>query len=121
MQDHNVYNVNWRAVIEVLDRSSVPWFHLVASLLWVRCIDGWRRILEREADILQAISNTDQLTTDQWCFALSSVYALFPRTRRATCPQETRAFTRMLARLLQKRVYYIDRSTVEQLTSGYTS
>ena len=80
MQDYNVYNVNWDAVIEALDRSSDPWFHLVAALLRVRRIDGLGRILKCEADILQAISNTDQLTTDQWCFALSSVCALFPRT-----------------------------------------
>ena len=114
MQDHNVCNANWKPIIKVLEHSPDPWFHLVASLLRVRCIDGGLGILEREADILRAISNTNQLTTDQWCFALSSVYALFPRARTVTSPKEIRAFTRMLARLLQKRVYYIDKSTVKE-------
>ena len=114
MQGHNVYSPNWKPVITALEHSSDPWFHLVASLLRVRCAHGPLGILEREADILYAISNTNQLTTDQWCFALSAVYALFPRARKVISPKETRAFTRVLARLLQKRVYYIDRSTVKE-------
>ena len=113
MQDYNIYNRSWKAVVEVLNQSSDPWFRLVASLLWVRCIGVaviWR-IAAREADILHAISNTEHLTTDKWCFALSSIMALFPRA--VVSPQQIRAFTRILARLLQKRVYYIDRSMVE--------
>jgi hypothetical protein len=114
MQDHNIYNVKWKAVVEVLDQASDPWFRLVSSLLWVRCIDVvvlWCRIPTREVDILHAISHTEHLTTDKWCFALSSITALFPRGM--INPQQIRAFTRILARLLQKRVYYIDRSMVE--------
>jgi len=114
MQDHNIYNASWKAVVDVLNQSSDPWFRLVASLLWVRCVDVvsiWSRIPAREADILHAISNTEHLTTDKWCFALSSVTALFPRGM--VSPQQIRAFFRILVRLLQKRVYYIDRSLVE--------
>ena len=114
MQDHNIYNPGWKGVVEVLNQSSDPWLRLVASLLWVRCMDVvviLCRIPEREADILHAISNTEYLTTDKWCFALSSIIALFPRG--AVSPQQIRAFTRILARLLQKRVYYMDRSMVE--------
>jgi hypothetical protein len=114
MQDHNIYNRNWKGVVEVLNQSSDPWFRLVASLLWVRCIDVvgiWSRIPAREADILHAISNTEHFSTERWCFALSSMMALFPRGM--AIPQQTRAFTRILARLLQKRVYYMDRSMVE--------
>ena len=114
MQDHNIYNPRWKPVVDVLNQSSDPWFRLVASLLWVRCVDVvviWSRIPAREADILHAISNTEHLTTDKWCFALSSMMALFPRGM--VSPQQIRAFTRILARLLQKRVYYIDRSMVE--------
>ena len=114
MQDHNIYNTGWKAVVEVLDQSSDPWFRLVSSLLWVRCVDVvsiWSRIPARQADILHSISTTEHLTTDKWCFALSSVTALFPRGM--VTPQQIRAFSCILARLLQKRVYYMDRSMVE--------
>jgi len=114
MQDHNIVNSGWKGVVEVLDQSSDPWFRLVASLLWVRCMGAviiWSRIPAREADILHAISNTEQLTTDKWCFTLSAIMALFPRAN--VIPQQIRAFTRILARLLQKRVYYMNREMVE--------
>ena len=113
MQDHNIKNFSWKAVVEVLDQSSDPWFHLVASFLWARCNSrvGVSGIPEREADILHAISNTEHLTTDEWGFALSSISALFPRGMANS--QHIRSFARILARLLQKRVYYVDRSLVE--------
>ena len=114
MQDHNIYNAGWQSVVDVLRQSSDRWSHLVASLLCVRCTDKVvirSRIPAHEADILHAISNAEHLNTDEWCFALSSMMALFPR--RILRSQEILAFTRILARLLQKRVYYIDRSMVE--------
>jgi len=112
MQDHNLYNLNWRAVAEVLDQSLDPWFRLVASLLWVRCINDLRcSVPARETDILHAISNTEHLTTDKWCFTLSAISALFPRGQVSF--QQIRVFARILARLLQKRVYYVDRTVVE--------
>ena len=115
MQDHNIYNAGWQSVVDVLKQSSDRWSHLVASLLCVRCTDKvviTSRIPAHEADILHAISSAEHLNTDEWCFALSSMIALFPR--RMLRSQEILAFTRILARLLQKRVYYIDRSMVEE-------
>jgi hypothetical protein len=114
MQDHNIVNNSWKPVMEVLNQASDPWFNLVSSLLWVRCIDvraGWSRIPTREADILRAISHTEHLTADKWCFALSAVSALFPRGMANA--QQIRAFAHILARLLQKRVYYVDKSMDE--------
>jgi hypothetical protein len=99
------------AVIEILNRCSDPWSHLIASLIQVRLNDATSEsqkspIAECEADILHAISNVDKFTADQWCFSLSSISALFARRKGFCGPEEVSAVIRVLARLLQRGLYH---------------
>jgi len=96
------------AVIGVLNDYPDPWSHLVASLLQVRLNDAtWDSpIAPHEADIITAISNVDRLTTDQWCFSLSSTSVLFARNKGLCGPEEIPAVMRILARLLQKGLHH---------------
>ena len=106
-----------RAVIEVLQQSSDPWPHLVASLtsVWVECAErklverthidrvrlGKLSIAGRKEDILHAISNVRLFSAEQWCFVLSSIHAFFIQAGLALDSEEIRALTEILARLLQ--------------------
>ena len=123
-----------RTVIDVLQQSSDPWSHLVASLTsaWVEGAERdlskwprlayerdhvvrWRRlsISGREADISHAISNVRIFSPEQWCFALSSIYTLFIPDDGKLIPEgEIRALIKILARLLQKGMHHIQGSTI---------
>ena len=112
-----------RAIIDVLQQSSDPWRGLVASLtsVWVKhaeqrlsgcrnIIGMWMRKLSitntgHKEDILHAISNVDTFSEEQWCFALSSIYALFTPGSGDLDSKEIRALIEILVRLLQAGVY----------------
>ena len=105
-----------RAVVVVLQESSDPWHHLVASLtnVWVQGVERqspltvyehlW--IAGRKNDILQAISNIETFSEEQWCFVLSSIYALIVRDKRYWYSTEIHACIEILARLLHKGLYH---------------
>ena len=110
------------AVIDVLQQSSDPWPRLVALLtsVWVGCakwelskepgiMDIWLEKLSiagRKEDILHAISNIRIFSAEQWCFLLSSIYAL-ARGIGNLDSKEIRALIEILVRLLQTGVYVI--------------
>ena len=102
-------------VIHVLKASSDPWHHLVASLtnVWV---EGVERILPltvnvdlwiagHKEDILHAISNIGIFSEEQWCFVLSSIYALIVQDNYCRYSTEIHARVEILARLLLRGVY----------------
>ena len=122
-----------RAAHVVIQQPVDPWFHLVASLstAWVegaerdlskRSRPAYERdhvvrlrglsIAGREADILRAISNVRIFSAEQWCFVLCSIYTLFVPEGGRLMPEEIRALTKILARLLQKGMHHIQGSTI---------
>ena len=106
-----------RAVIDVLQQSSDPWRRLVTLLtsVWVESTEqelasrpGIMRgrlkklsIAVRKEDILHAISNIGIFSAEQWCFVLSSIYALFASGSGNLNSKEIRALIEILVRLLQ--------------------
>ena len=114
------------ASIELVDRSSDPWLHLVILLIRTRVGDqNWdflkssivgqgvflpfallpgSNVAAREAELLQAISDVGLFSEEQWNFILSAIYTLFIRQ----LPREIPAIARILVKLLQNGVIFTD-------------
>ena len=116
-----------RAAIDVLQQSSDPWPRLVASLTsaWTGCAERelskwpdsrgtWMQNLSiagHKEYILRAISDVGIFSAEEWCFVLSSIYALFVLNAQYL-GLEIRALTELLTRLLQAGVYHIQGSNI---------
>ena len=112
-----------RTVGKMLQPPSDPWRHLVASLtnVWVEGAErelsekrlrayvqlGKLSIVGHKEGILRAISNVRIFSAEQWCFVLSSIYALFVPARGHLDPKEICALTEVLVRLLDKGLHHI--------------
>ena len=110
------------AGINMLESSSDPWHHLVASLtsLWVEGAErklsgkplsayvqlGRLSIVGHKEEVLNAISNIKIFSAEQWCFVLSSIYVLFELARGHLDSKEIRALTEVLVGLLDKGLHH---------------